>query len=744
MIRPEDMAGFTDPMERIFLDLQNRIMEDVVRRIVKMGEITRTADMQMGTIRKLGGSTSFIRTELKRMAGLTDKELGRLFSDVIKKGYSDNAEIYRRMGRNFIPAAENRILQSWKKALTDQTAGELKNITRSLGMMWEVRGQKRLLPLADVYQQALDDAAMDIVSGGKSYNTVLRRTVSQLTRSGLRTVDYASGTSTRVEVASRRAVMTGVHQLTGQINLEVAKDLNTDYFEVTWHAGARPEHWWGGRVYSRQQLNLVCGYGTVEGLCGANCRHSFYAFIPGVSRRMYSDEQLAEMNAAEQVKKPYADGKSYTAYEATQKQRQMETVMRAQRERIHLLQQGGADDQEILLAKCRYQGEIQEYKRFSKAMGLPPQMDRVYIDGLGRKAPVVLAPKRTVRHANNTSVSKDMSNIYTARRMERLAARKRGLDNPDFSQMDATQLKKYIEEHLKTSVSGIDGANTEYIRETVKVLDQLEKKMGGRTIDGLTVQFGGLPQGVYAKYDDKTKTLLLKKTGNLTQFEEKLKADNIRFKTKWKTEKDYHATETYSGTIWHELGHAIDVESGQDLSRKLSANTALDEASVKVSAYAGTTQGVRVTKRSEAWAENFAAYMDGGRNKEKISTDIGKMIEDSLHRNESLVENSQNAVIIKPDKVISGHDGTPKKSDPNTVIDHLGNDGKTETRTFYGDDGYKKKDLTNHNHGNAKTHPYGVNGEHAHDYTWGEDGRLKDKTTRDWTEQERKENSDIL
>lgn len=97
-----------------------------------------------------------------------------------------------------------------------------------------------------------------------------------------------------------------------------------------------------------------------------------------------------------------------------------------------------------------------------------------------------------------------------------------------------------------------------------------------------------------------------------------------------------------------------------------------------------------------------------------------------------------------PDTVFSGHSSAPKNGIPNSIVDHLGNDGKTETRTFYGDDGYKKKDVTTHDHGNPKRHPYGKHGEHAHDYEWNPEGSLKQRKTRDLTDQEREENSDIL
>ena len=107
------------------------------------------------------------------------------------------------------------------------------------------------------------------------------------------------------------------------------------------------------------------------------------------------------------------------------------------------------------------------------------------------------------------------------------------------------------------------------------------------------------------------------------------------------------------------------------------------------------------------------------------------------------VEKNGNSDIIKPTKVISGHKANPRESNAFDIIDHLGEDGKTETRTFYNGKGEKAKDITNHNHKMPKTHPYGTNGEHAHDYTW-ENGELIGRTTRELTETERKENRNIL
>lgn len=219
---------------------------------------------------------------------------------------------------------------------------------------------------------------------------------------------------------------------------------------------------------------------------------------------------------------------------------------------------------------------------------------------------------------------------YAARRKERMAARnaeraKREMKH-DFSAMSASEIRNFAENSLNTEFVGMEGANNDFIRDAVKIIDSFERKNGG-TIEGLKVQFGGTPSGVFAKYDDKTNTLILKKTGSIKAFEQKQIEDNLRYKLKWKKDKDYYATTTYSGTVAHELGHAVDFSTGQALSKALSSTPELDELSVKISSYAASSQGVRVSKRSEAWAENFAAYMEGGSKAKEVPLEIVEMIE---------------------------------------------------------------------------------------------------------------------
>lgn len=224
--------------------------------------------------------------------------------------------------------------------------------------------------------------------------------------------------------------------------------------------------------------------------------------------------------------------------------------------------------------------------------------------------------------------SDELTERRKARLAERAAARREENAMPDFDSMSSAELQKWAENNLKTKFIDFKGVNNEYAVAAVRVLSEFERRVGA--IEGLKVQFGGLPKGVYAKFDDQRNILMLKKSGSLSAFEQAQKDANLRYRLKWKKEMPYYATETYTGTIWHELGHAVDFSRGQDLSRRMGADPKLDRVAGAISGYAQTTQGVRVTRRSEAWAENFAAYMEGGKAARRVPKEIAEYIEDVL------------------------------------------------------------------------------------------------------------------
>lgn len=401
MYKSDELELFPKNIEEIYAGLENDIMNDIIRRIAETGEITRTADWQLNRLYNMGADKTDIKKHIQEALNLSDTEIEQLYSDTLKEGYLRDESLYQAVGQEFIPFEENMALQQLIEATKQQTAKQLKNITRTMGFaVKQPNGRKTFKTVDNYFKDTMDNAVMHVLNGTFDYNSIIRKVTDEMTRSGVRSINYDSGTSTRIDVAARRAILTGVNQVTSKINSDNMQKLDTEFVETSWHSTARPTHQvWQGRVFYWDRANpnaekieagvlyksfiRETGYGEVDGLCGANCRHTFYPFIPGISVRTYTDEQLEELNRQENEKKEY-NGKEYNKYEATQYQRRLETSMRKYRQDISLLKQSGlADDSdEVIAARCKYQTLSRKYSDFSKKMGLREHRDRVNVDGL--------------------------------------------------------------------------------------------------------------------------------------------------------------------------------------------------------------------------------------------------------------------------------------------------------------------------------------------------------------------------
>lgn len=501
MFTPTEIEALPSAMEQLYRSLQLNIMSDLTERLKANGEeITSAADWQINRLYELGVSKDEIDSLIQSTLDVSDDEIDRIYDEVVKSGYARNEELYTSKGKEYIPYAENKQLQQLVKAVKNQTKSEYRNITGSLG--FAVKNADNTLsftPLADFYQRTLDNGLMQIASGAVDYSTALKKAVKVMTDSGLRTVDYASGWSNRVDVAARRALMTGFNQVVAKVNEDNAEQLGTEYFEVSYHRGARPTHQvWQGRVYSKNELETVCGLGTVTGLCGANCYHSYSPFIKGIDTPTYSEEELDRMNEDENAPKEY-NGKEYTAYEAQQKQRQLETAMRADRQKIELLTQGGADYDTITGAKVRYFQRQDEYVKFSKAMGLPEQWERVTVNGknaLGSKLPkkaesVNKITAESVAKSGKSGIIKEKSKKPITPITDKAISRIPKVDIEGYTEEQCLEIQKQHKELLKFSKEQNEN------KEVAFVLKNDVSKMITEPIKGTDekIDFGSALQG---------------------------------------------------------------------------------------------------------------------------------------------------------------------------------------------------------------------------------------------------------
>ena len=385
------LANLPEPMQKLYRDLEDSIFEYICEQFTT-GDANEKSIELIRLLRKRGLSLREIEKRIRKTLQISQRELDRIYSGAIARNQAFFSDTLTKLKLLFSPS-RRAALEAEEAALRAQTAGELTNITQSLGFAFRgPDGRVVASPIMEAYQKILDTALIQVQSGAFSADEAIQNAIKQMAASGIQWVDYESGWHNRVEVAVRRAVMTGISQLNARYSEQMREEIGTDFVEVSAHRGARdqgtgPENHkeWQGKVYHiggdtvvegvrYPDFERVTGYGTGEGLAGWNCRHHWYPFVPGVNEPTYTPEELAHIDPPDFE----FEGKKYTAYEATQKQRQLETAMRA-KEREMIGYKAAGDEKAYTYARSKYRALSREYKAFSKAAELPEQRQRLKI-----------------------------------------------------------------------------------------------------------------------------------------------------------------------------------------------------------------------------------------------------------------------------------------------------------------------------------------------------------------------------
>ena len=382
---PAILDALPEELAELFRALETTLLEEICSRLKAADELNELTVQDIRALRSHGIDLKTIEKAIRETSGISKTKLDKLFNDVVER----NQEYYTELidlAQITQPETLVSIEDTW--AIYEQTKQTMRNITRSMGFL--VDSGRTMLPPAKAYQWALDNAAMQVQSGAINYNDAVKSAVTQLAESGIKVVDYESGHVDQIDVAARRAVMTGVSQLCSKYTEQSAEYLNTPYFEVSAHVGARDKPgkspWashkdWQGRVYSINSGDIypniyaVCGLGYVDGLEGANCRHRRYPWIEGVSERTYTDDQLEHIDDGHGCT---FDGKTYTAYEATQMQRRVERTMRKLKRKKAAYKAAGLREEERAV-NIRLRRLSAKYKAFSAAARLPEQRERMRV-----------------------------------------------------------------------------------------------------------------------------------------------------------------------------------------------------------------------------------------------------------------------------------------------------------------------------------------------------------------------------
>ena len=344
---PENIQGY-------YRDLEDKTLKDIVKRINKSCTIAETtSEVRIQSLLNLGYDLKDIKKELSKDLDITAHKLGSLVNKAGLKSYAEDAKYYEIGGKKL---KENPAIFKMINTISKSSIEDLNNLTGTTGLVGK--------PLEKWYKETLNQAIIDITSGTYSRSEVMRKVVNEVGEKGLEYIEYSKGKNFSIEAAVKMNLNSTVNRLSAEISLVNAKEMDQDLMEITAHMGARPTHQeWQGQVVSLSgdpnYLSLEdIGYGSAEGFMGVNCRHNWYPFFPGKSKRFWDDETLEEFKYK---------GKTYDEHSAYQKIRNLERTERKCERKAKLYNAIGDKEAETT-ERIKEQRAKQEQKQFKKVI----------------------------------------------------------------------------------------------------------------------------------------------------------------------------------------------------------------------------------------------------------------------------------------------------------------------------------------------------------------------------------------
>ncbi len=367
-LNPEQIATLRDAFGQIAVPVTDWLLRDAAERIALAGKMTSTANYELYRAKALGESQRALKKYLKRQLKLSNKEIRKLFQQAARMSRDNDEE---RVG--LIGGAN---IEQMTAAAVKLAQKDFSNLTQTLGM---VGPDGKAYPLRTFYQQTMDFAFEQIFTGAADYQTAIQQATTKMADAGVRTIDYASGRSIDIEAAVRRNMMGGMGLLDEQITQANHDALGCNGWEISAHANSAPDHEpIQGRQYSDKDFGELESR-LVRRIGELNCGHVKMPIILGVNSPQYTEAQLRAFRE-DNAKGITYEGKHYTGYEATQKQRQLERAQRKQERRILVANTTG-DTLKEQAAQIKLQMLRQHYQAFSKAAGLPLQEERAWVAG---------------------------------------------------------------------------------------------------------------------------------------------------------------------------------------------------------------------------------------------------------------------------------------------------------------------------------------------------------------------------
>ena len=374
--------------------------------LIKIGEsvkkirgLTPTQAHQLVQILKYNGNYEEIVNEILRLTNLNIQDIDAIFNEMAKKDYAFAEQFYKYRGVEYVPYSENKALLRQVSALASITKQEMFNYARATNLGYSIRdlqGNVKFVGLKETYDRILDTAVLNVGTGVDTFDNAMSKIMKEVGGSGLKTVDYASGRSIRLDSIARMHLKGALRTLHNEIQKQVGEEFGFDGYEISVHSNPAVDHEkTQGRQFSIEEyekLNNGLEAKDYKGntytldhdhkngfrpISTMNCYHYVFSIVLGVNKPEYSEEQLQKI-IDDNDKGAIIDGKHYTNYEITQLQRSFERKIRKQKD-IQILAKASGNKELVKESQDRITQLTNKYKEISKISGLPTRMDRLKV-----------------------------------------------------------------------------------------------------------------------------------------------------------------------------------------------------------------------------------------------------------------------------------------------------------------------------------------------------------------------------
>lgn len=378
--------------------INTEYLKSIGEVIKDIGELRPSDVHKLQRMYSYGTRGKTLAQKLAKASETNRKEIYEIFDLVAKENYNFAKPFYEYRKKPFIPYEKNESLKNYVKSLAKQTVDEYVNLTQHTAFAVFDKGGKSIAPLfmankdkaatslSDTYTKVIDYAVTKVQFGVTDYNSAMRECLKALADSGIKTVDYATGYSRRLDTAVRQNILWGIKECNQNVADFIGEDFGADGYEISYHSHPRESHEkMAGKQYAKGKARTINGvnypsFSDIEHLLKEyNCLHFKFSIILGVSEPAYNKSELAKFKAKDKKKIVFED-KEYTKYEASQLQRRIETEVRHQKDRSIIAKAAG-DTTMQTKAQLRINQLTDKYAELSDASGLPTKMERMNVKG---------------------------------------------------------------------------------------------------------------------------------------------------------------------------------------------------------------------------------------------------------------------------------------------------------------------------------------------------------------------------